>query len=102
MLLTLRRNQQLQKNQGGFVHIIIDLLLMGEWVEGGGHLLKLSQHRGEHFSQLVHGGVAIAGHTHTHTHVWTFILIRNPELCSRINKLSLVNELPKLFTFQMN
>lgn len=80
------------------MHIIIDLQLMGEW--GGGHLLKLSQHRGEHFSQLVHGGVAIAGDTQTH--VWILLLIRNPELCSRINKLSRVNESPKLFIFQIN
>lgn len=38
-----------------FMHINIDQL--STW---GGHSLELSHHRGQHFSQLVHGRVAIA------------------------------------------
>lgn len=37
-----------------FLYIIIDRLLTGS-------LLKLSQHRGQHFSHLLHGWVAITG-----------------------------------------
>lgn len=74
MLLTLWRHQQLQENQDPTIysHSINDPLLMGG-VDVGGGLLKLSQHRGEHFSQLVHGGVAITGdksHTYTYRYVY--------------------------------
>lgn len=41
--------------------------LINNYLSARGHSLQLSQHRGQHFGQLIHGWIAIPGHER---HMW--------------------------------